>query len=471
MSDVPIDDGHEQEQPALTGKPLSRRQFLKYAAIAGATVGAGASLGGLLAACGGGETETTTTAATTATTAGGSSTTAATTATTASAGGGKDKITIGYVDADTGGFAPAPLLWGGIWMDALVEDYNAAGGLMVPELGKKLPLEWVKYDSASDAETLIRLTEKCMSEDKVDLMFAPWGTSQNFAVLSLYEKYEYPLIAHAAGSGQVVELIQSGAGKWVFPVLCQPPFVAKYTADFMQANGAKTVGIIGVNDLHGIEFTGRLQSELSSRNVKVAVGPELYPPSTSDLSPIIKKLMEANVDTLWASTYPTDGALLVKQSMELGYSPTIMFMGPGSQYPLVMVPAFGTAALTGIMEYHGFEVDFTSTPALQKMAEKYKALASGYPGSNTIAAYVCYECLFKAVEQVGLDRTKLRDTLKTATFDTVLGQAKWNWTDVYLDVPGAGFLAQWQGGEMLKVVWPADKATAPWVPKPAWPKA
>lgn len=381
----------------------------------------------------------------------------------------KDKIVVGYVDAFTGVFAPGPELWGTIWMETLINDYNTNGGLYVPEYGKKLPIELNKYDSKSDTETLIRLTEKCMVEDKADLMFAPWGTSQNFAVLSLYDKYKYPLISHAAGSGQIVDLIKSGGAKWAFPVLCQPPFVAKYVADFFQWAKASKIGIIGISDLHGIEFTGQVKAELAARGIPVAVGPELYPLSVSDLSPIIKNLKEANVDTLWASTYPGDGTLLIKQCMDLGYSPKIMIMGPGSQYPLIMVPAFGVDAITGIMEYHGFEVDFNSTPQSLALAEKYKAACGGYPGSNTIAAYVCYEVLFKAVEKYGLDREKLRNALATETFDTVLGPAKWNWENVYLDVPGAGYLAQWQGEDMLKVVWPLDRASAEWIPKPQWP--
>ncbi|MDH5364660.1 MAG: ABC transporter substrate-binding protein [Dehalococcoidia bacterium] len=381
----------------------------------------------------------------------------------------KEKIVIGNVDAFTGVFAPGPLLWGTIWMETLIADYNANGGLYVPEYGKKLPIELIKYDSTSDTETLIRLTEKCMTEDKVDLMFAPWGTSQNFAVYSLYEKYKYPMIPHAMGSGQIVDLIKSGAAKWAFPVLCQPPFVAEYVADFFQWANASKIGIIGISDLHGIEFTGQVKAQLSQRGMSVVVGPELYPLTVSDLSPIIKKLKEANVDTLWASTYPADGTLLVKQCMDLGYSPRIMIMGPGSQYPLIMVPAFGLEAVKGIMEYHGFEVDFNSSPELLALAEKYKEAAGGSPGANTIAAYVCHEVLFKAVEKYGLDREKIRDALATETFDTVLGPAKWNWEKVYLDVPGAGYLCQWQGKEIMQVVWPLDRASAEWIPKPQWP--
>jgi ribose transport system substrate-binding protein len=70
-------------------RTISRREFLKLAGVAGATIGAGAGLGGLIAACGGGAgatTTTTTTAApvsTTATTAAAVTTTSAAPATTA----------------------------------------------------------------------------------------------------------------------------------------------------------------------------------------------------------------------------------------------------------------------------------------------------------------------------------------------------------------------------------------------------
>ncbi len=55
-----------EEEASPTGKTLSRRDFLKVAGIAGATVGLGAGLGGLIAACGGTEATTTTSTPTTA---------------------------------------------------------------------------------------------------------------------------------------------------------------------------------------------------------------------------------------------------------------------------------------------------------------------------------------------------------------------------------------------------------------------
>ena len=70
----------------MTEKSVSRREFLRIAGLAGATIGLGAGLGGVLAACG--EEETTTTAAgeTTTTAAGETTTTAAGETTTTAAG-------------------------------------------------------------------------------------------------------------------------------------------------------------------------------------------------------------------------------------------------------------------------------------------------------------------------------------------------------------------------------------------------
>ena len=73
--------GRDREHQILGGRPMSRREFFKMAGIAGAVVGIGGGLSGLLAACGG----STTTTAASATTA--STTAAATGSTTGAAAG------------------------------------------------------------------------------------------------------------------------------------------------------------------------------------------------------------------------------------------------------------------------------------------------------------------------------------------------------------------------------------------------
>ena len=97
------DKDHSEDTIHLSAKSVSRREFLKIAGIAGAAVGAGAGLGGLLAACG---EETTATTAGATTTAGAATTAPAGATTTVSAGAGAGReIKVGFVDSITGPIA------------------------------------------------------------------------------------------------------------------------------------------------------------------------------------------------------------------------------------------------------------------------------------------------------------------------------------------------------------------------------
>src|ERR1700678_39155 len=77
------------------------------------------------------------------------------------------------------------------------EQVNAAGGLDIK--GQKRKVELVGYDDQSDVETAVRTYEKLMADDKVDFVFAPWGSNFAFTVAPLANKYGYPLLS-ATGS-------------------------------------------------------------------------------------------------------------------------------------------------------------------------------------------------------------------------------------------------------------------------------
>ncbi len=148
MSIEQQEPSQEDEQTgALRSKKVSRREFLKIAGVAGAVVGAGAGLGGLVAACGG--STTTTTAATTPTT---SSATTATTAggTTTSVSAAPEvgaEIKIGYVTPKTGGLAAFGV------PDSYTVDRVKAWAADGQVLGdsKKHPITFDVQDTQSDA--------------------------------------------------------------------------------------------------------------------------------------------------------------------------------------------------------------------------------------------------------------------------------------------------------------------------------
>src|SRR6187397_991221 len=88
-----------------------------------------------------------------------------------------EPVRIGFSIAKTGLFAtaaPSQLNAYELWKDQV----NAAGGLDVA--GEHRPVELVMYDDQSQPGEAVKIYEKLITDDKVDLLLAPWGTPTHF---------------------------------------------------------------------------------------------------------------------------------------------------------------------------------------------------------------------------------------------------------------------------------------------------
>ncbi|MGH7086168.1 MAG: ABC transporter substrate-binding protein, partial [Acetobacteraceae bacterium] len=82
---------------------------------------------------------------------------------------------------------------GYVYWEKVVSD---AGGIEVG--GHKLPVRVFYYDDESNAQTSARLTERCITEDKVGAMFGPYSSGIATATAAISEKYRIPTIAAMA---------------------------------------------------------------------------------------------------------------------------------------------------------------------------------------------------------------------------------------------------------------------------------
>ena len=105
----------------------------------------------------------------------------------------KTEILVGAVTQATGKFSTegnenhnGMVLW--------IDDVNAKGGIFVKDIGKKLPARLMTYDDRSDTSTCVKLYERLITVDKVDLLLPPWGSANHFAVTAVNEKHKFPLV-------------------------------------------------------------------------------------------------------------------------------------------------------------------------------------------------------------------------------------------------------------------------------------
>ncbi len=89
-----------------------------------------------------------------------------------------------------------------------VDDVNKKGGLKVQGFDKRIPIEVTEYDDTSNAETLVRLTERLMTQDKVDFVLPPWSTGFNLAAAPIYARNGYPQLAVTANSNDAANLVK-----------------------------------------------------------------------------------------------------------------------------------------------------------------------------------------------------------------------------------------------------------------------
>jgi branched-chain amino acid transport system substrate-binding protein len=168
-----------------------------------------------------------------------------------------------------------------------VKHVDEKGGV----LGRKLEL--VQYDDGSDPATAVRLYEKLITQDKVDLILGPYGSPISEAVADVSEKYKMLTVAPIAADSSIYKK----GRKFIFSML--PPSEAFHEGllDLAAKKGLKTVALINVDDLSS-RATTQGAVELAKKKGLQVVLVDAYPQGTTDLSAILAKVRAANPDVL-----------------------------------------------------------------------------------------------------------------------------------------------------------------------------
>ena len=191
-------------------------------------------------------------------------------------------IRIGAALAQTGGSAALgqTVLRG---YQLCVKHMNDKGGV----LGRKLEL--VVYDDGSDYATAVRLYERLITQDKVDLVLGPTGSPWADAVADVTEKHKMPIVAPGAAA---TSIYRKGR-KFIFST--NPPVAVSLEGflDLAAKKGLRTVALIGGDGIFGRAVTqGAI--ELAKKKGLQVVSVDAYPQGTTDFSTILTKVRAAN---------------------------------------------------------------------------------------------------------------------------------------------------------------------------------
>ena len=365
-------------------------------------------------------------------------------------------LRIGFSMARTGMLAvatPSQLNTYELWR----EQVNARGGMDVGGVRRKV--EFVTYDDQSKPEQAVRIYEKLITDDKVDLLLAPWGTPFHISIAPVLEKYKFPMIGNTAAS---VALRQVKPGYIWFPTSAIPDRISTELTAMLKANGVKSVALISNVLPFTKEIKNALEPELKKAGIDVKVTSE-YPPDIKDMTPLLTQIRGSNVDAVLALAYPGDSVLYAKQAKELNVNVPFQFIaiGPTDAF---FPKAVGAASADDVVSIAHWapRADWKGSQAfydayVKKFGEDPDFL-------NSALAWMSLEILEQAVAKNGLDKEKIRAYVSTTTFDTINGQVKFD--GVQNSITPTAFV-QYQKGK-LQIVWPASIATGKYEPKKGW---
>jgi branched-chain amino acid transport system substrate-binding protein len=367
-----------------------------------------------------------------------------------------DPVKIGFSHSKTGIFAPpavSQLQAYELWR----EQVNARGGLDVA--GTRRKVEFIYFDDQSNTGKAVQIYEKLITDDKVDLLLAPWGTSLHFAITGVIERHKFPVVGNTAAS---VQLRDIKAGNIWFPTSLFPDKQSVELAKLLKQQGIQTAALITNQLPYTQENKKFIVPELEKAGIKLLVN-EDYPPNVKDLTALLNKVKNAKPDAVLAYTYPGDAVLYVKGAREVGLNATTQVVLLGPQYDF-FAKIFGPAR-NGILTMGHWTPLRKDWPTAKIFADAFKAKwKTNADFLDAPLAYMSVEILEQAVAKAGLDKDKLRKVISTTTFTSINGPVRFEGVE---NVALPTMISQIQNGQQ-HIVWPPDQATSKVIAKPAW---
>lgn len=330
-----------------------------------------------------------------------------------------DPIRLGAPIALTGALAEegSKLLHG---LEMCVDAVNGKGGLQVGSDKRKLEL--VKYDYQSETNRAVQLVQRLLTVDKVDFLFAPYGSGDTKVTAVVAERYDVPMIAASAATPAVFDQKLKNLFGILFPnQAATEAEVAQYKAN---VPGLKTVAIVAMNSLFPKAIAAQLKASATKAGLE-AVYDGLYSPGSLDFSNILTEIKAKNPDWIYASGYIQDLILLRRQMASLGVTPKVVTMNAGAAYP-EFEQNLGALSnnVTSSAWWHP-SVTYTDSylfGGARQYTEAFQKKYSKVPSYLEAASTAGCEVLAKSIETAGTTKTDaVRKLLAATRFETFYG--------------------------------------------------
>jgi branched-chain amino acid transport system substrate-binding protein len=300
-------------------------------------------------------------------------------------------------------------------IDLAIRQINQNGGVMVKELGKRLPVQEVFYDDSSDQAKSASLAERAMSSDGVVAVLGAYSTALGEAESVMPDRYQTPWIT----TGAAATTIFNHGYQYTFGTLSPTNLLGSTTAEYLGSlvnegklkKGLKIAMAVENTD-HGVDYGNGIKQWIQDHpGYFNLVFSENFDLGSPDFSGLLQKVRGARADIFLADAHLQDYITMHRQ-----------YLQSGMRHQMISYGARGPEADARKAMGDGVDYIFAGIwwsrnlpyPQVKKFNEDYKAFTGHEPDSwYPATAYDAMRALASAIESAGtLDKTAIRDALR-----------------------------------------------------------
>ena len=307
--------------------------------------------------------------------------------------------------------------------DLWANQVNLAGGINVA--GKKVKVEIVYIDYQSNTPRAIQATERLITQDNVQFVFAPFGSGAAKAASTVAERYGVPMIAATASSSQVYDQ----GYKFLFGTFTPNETLTNPLATIIRqrAPDVKRIAILARNDLFPLAIAQEMEKSAKDRGLEVVYF-EKFAINTLDHSSALAQIKAANPQWIFATGYTNDLVLMRKQMTDQRIeAPVVTMIAAPAYQEFIDAAGKGAEKISSAawwhpaVRYKGIDIFGTTENYVKLFKDTYKADPDYAHASASVSG-----ALFQiAIEKSGtIDRQKVRDELAKMDVITFWGPVK-----------------------------------------------
>ncbi len=289
-----------------------------------------------------------------------------------------------------------------------------------------VPLEVVPFDDRSDPKEAVNVANRIASDPEIVAVIGHFNSGCSIPASRIYGQAGIPMLSPASSNPELTT--QQLSSQWIYPKL----IFRVNTTDNVQGNwgaeyvikklGVKSAAVIHDKTAYGQGVAEEFEKHFRSLGGKITAFEGLQT-GDRDFRALLTRVKGTQPSLIYFGGVFSEGGILLRQARDLGFKG--YYICSEANYDRAFIETAGPAAEGALVTFLGSLPQWM--PSAQKFIEDFQKRYFGVENkSYDHYGYEAANILIEALKNVGPDRSKIIEYLRTIKYTGVLGTTQFD---------------------------------------------